>query len=86
MGTIKPTETGNAHIPELIRKEIESKQIPYIVNAHTAILYNPDVTVEEILESLDILRRDILLRAGMLRKNQENEPKPVTGSKLEDQK
>ena len=62
-GTLKPSKTGSTHLPKLIRKELGNvKEIPFVADAHTVILFNPGKTPEQILQSLDILKRDIELR------------------------
>lgn len=62
-GTLKPSKTGSTHLPKLIRKELgDVKEIPFVADAHTVILFNPEKTPEQILQSLDILKRDIQLR------------------------
>lgn len=62
-GTIKPTPGGTAHIPKSIRTELGNpKEIPFVADAHTVILFNPNKTPEEILQSLEVLRKDLSLR------------------------
>ena len=61
-GKIKPTEQGTAHIPLIIREELETDEIPFIADAHTVVLFNPRKSPEEIIESLKILIKDIELR------------------------
>ena len=62
-GTLKPSKTGSTHLPKLIRKELgNTKEIPFVADAHTVILFNPEKTPKQILQSLDILKRDIQLR------------------------
>lgn len=51
-----------ARIRDEIIREVKSLKIPYVVNAKTVLLFNPDATPEEILASLDVLRQDIKLR------------------------
>lgn len=62
-GVLKPTLIGTTHIPKTLREELGNpKEIPYVADAHTVIMFDPSKTPEEILESLDVLRRDINLR------------------------
>ena len=51
-----------ARIKDEIIREIKTFKIPFIANAKTVLLFNPATSPENILESLDILRRDIKLR------------------------
>ena len=62
-GTLKPTKGGTAHIPNRIRMELGyPKEIPFVADAHTVLLFNPKSSVEDILESLKVLAKDIRLR------------------------
>lgn len=61
-GIIRPSSTGSAHIPEVIRKELGSTEIPYVMDAHTIILFNPNKNPREILQGLEVLMRDLRLR------------------------
>lgn len=65
VGYLKITKTSKSHISELIRRETgvqSGGQIPYVINASTVLLYNPNLTLEELLASIDVLRRDVKLR------------------------
>ena len=65
VGYLKITKTCKGHIPELIRRETgipPGGAIPFVINASTVLLYNPNLTLEELLESLEVLKRDIKLR------------------------
>jgi len=65
VGYLKITKTSKSHIPELIRRETGTKPgeaIPYVINASTVLLYDPLMTLEEILASIDVLRQDVQLR------------------------
>lgn len=59
---IKINKAGKAHIHKVIRKECDTNDIPYVINASTVLLYNPNLSLKELLASLDVLRRDIKLR------------------------
>ena len=66
VGYLKTTKTSKSHIPELIRRETGVEpggQIPYVINASTVLLYNPKLTPEELLASIDVLKRDVKLRS-----------------------
>ena len=65
VGYLKTTKTSKAHIPELIRREtgVESGgEIPFVINASTVLLYNPNLSLEDLLNSIDVLKRDVKLR------------------------
>ena len=75
IGEIKISKTGKSHIPAIIRREIGgSDKIPFILNAHTVVLFRDDAKPEDILASLEIIRNDIMLRLER-RKKEENEAK-----------
>jgi len=59
---IRVNKAGKAHIHRVIREECATKDIPYVINASTVLLYNPNLSLKELLASLDVLRRDIRLR------------------------
>jgi len=62
VGKISISKQGKAHIPDLIRNTIGEKEVSYLINAKTVILFDPSASPEEVLKSLDIMRRDIELR------------------------
>lgn len=65
VGYIKITKTCKSHIPELIRRETVVEpggKIPFVINASTVLLYNPDLRLKELLASIDVLKRDVKLR------------------------
>jgi hypothetical protein len=65
VGYIKTTKTCKGHIPELIRREVNAApgdQIPFVINARTVLLYDPDLSLESLLASIDVLKRDVALR------------------------
>jgi hypothetical protein len=75
VGYLKTTKTSKSHIPELIRRETGIEpggQIPYVINASTVLLYNPNLTLDELLASIDVLRQDVKLRSqkGVENKNE----------------
>ena len=63
-GTLSVSKIGTANIPTEIRDELHVNKgnIAYIVDAHSAILFNPDVEPKTLLESLRVLIQDIQLR------------------------
>jgi len=42
--------------------EVKTFRIPYIISAKTVLLFNPKATAQEILDSLDILKKALFLR------------------------
>ena len=65
------TKKGKSHIPKIIRQETSIKPggaIPYIIDANAVLLFNPDVSAEELIEGLEVLKRDLLLRSLQERK------------------
>ena len=65
VGYLKTTKSCKSHIPELIRREtgVEAGgQIPFVINASTVLLYDPKLSLEDLLASLDVLKRDVKLR------------------------
>jgi bifunctional DNA-binding transcriptional regulator/antitoxin component of YhaV-PrlF toxin-antitoxin module len=65
-GTLSVSDYGNANIPKTIREElnIEKGTIAYVVSAHAAVLFNPDVEPETLIKSLKILVEDLKLRVS----------------------
>lgn len=61
---IKINKAGKAHIHKVIREECSTNDIPYVINASTVLLYNPKLSLKELLASIDVLTRDVQLRAG----------------------
>lgn len=64
---IKVSKTKIAAIHRVILDELGGKKgekfwIPYIPNAETVLLFNPNTDPEKILASLEVLRQDILVR------------------------
>lgn len=66
VGYIKITKTCKAHISELIRRETGVEpcgKIPFVMSASTILLYNPTLSPEELLASIDVLRQNVKLRS-----------------------
>lgn len=62
-GTLKPSAAGTTHLPKTIRDELGNpNEIPFVADAHTVILFNPNKTPAEILASIKILEKDLRLR------------------------
>lgn len=56
---------AKTHISKSIRRELEveaGEAIPYVANAHTIVLFNPKLSKEEIIRSLQIVIQDLDLR------------------------
>jgi len=65
VGYLKLTDTSKTHISELIRQETSvdpGGKIPFIISTHIVLLYDPKVSAEDLIESIDVLRKIILLR------------------------
>jgi len=62
VGVIKANKAGKAHIHKVIIEECGSHNIPYVINASTVLLYNPNLSLESLLASIDVLKRDVKLR------------------------
>ena len=60
-GTMRVTD-GKTHMPSEIRSEITSREIAYISDAKTAVLFDPDTNASDIVKSLKLLIKDIDLR------------------------
>lgn len=66
VGYLKTTKSCKSHIPELIRRETGTQpgeKIPFVINASTVLLYDPRLSLQQLLASIDVLRRDVKLRA-----------------------
>lgn len=68
MGQIRVMDNrGYSYIPTIVRKElaIEGKDnIPFFINANCVLLLRKGATMKEILDGLDVLKKDIELRSG----------------------
>lgn len=62
VGTIRANKASKAHIHKVIIEECGGHNIPYVINASTVLLYNPDLTLKQLLASIDVLKRDVKLR------------------------
>jgi len=51
-----------ARIKDEIMREVKTCKIPFIANAKTVLLFDPSASPKDVLNSLDILRKDIALR------------------------
>jgi hypothetical protein len=66
MGQIKIVDPrGYAYLPKILRKEIKAKgraSIPFFINANCVLLVRKGADIEKIIEGLDILKKDLILR------------------------
>lgn len=65
VGYLKTSKTSKCHISNLIHRETGTKagdSIPFVINARSVLLYDPSMTMEDILASIDVLIQDIKLR------------------------
>jgi hypothetical protein len=79
VGTIKLTKASKAHIPKLIRRETETRlhgEIPFVTGSSIVLLYDPRLSLEELLERLKVLEQDLKLRVVKT-------PQARTGGELE---
>jgi hypothetical protein len=51
-----------ARIKDEIMREVKTCKILFIANAKTVLLFDPSASPQEVLDSLDILKRDLKLR------------------------
>jgi bifunctional DNA-binding transcriptional regulator/antitoxin component of YhaV-PrlF toxin-antitoxin module len=59
-------ERGYAYIPRIVREELGVKgrgDIPFIVDANCVVLVRKDASLEDILEGLKIIMKDLELRS-----------------------
>jgi hypothetical protein len=77
VGILKVARTSKAHIPKLIMRETGGgHEIPFVIGASIVLLYNPELELEELLETLEVLKQDLKLRAV-------ETPQAGTGGELE---
>jgi hypothetical protein len=62
VGVIRANKAQKAHIHKVIIDECGGHNIPYVINASTVLLYNPNLSLDELLASIDVLKRDVKLR------------------------
>lgn len=65
VGSFKTTETGKAHIPSIIRKELGlsgAGEIPFYLDANCVLLIRSGSSLEDVLNGLDVLKADLKLR------------------------
>ena len=62
VGILRTSKAGKAHIHKVIREECGGSSIPYVMNASTVLLYNPTLSLESLLASIEVLKSDVKLR------------------------
>lgn len=65
VGYLKLTDTSKTHISELIRRETAvgpGGRIPFVINTRAVLLFDPKLTVEELVESIEALKGHVVLR------------------------
>lgn len=61
IGVIRANKENKAHIHKVIIEECGGREIPYVMNASTVLLYNPNLSLEDLFASIDVLKRDVKL-------------------------
>ncbi len=59
-------ERGYAYLPKLLRKEVGvegNDEIPFFIDANCVLMVRKGAKLEEILEGLEVLKKDLILRA-----------------------
>ena len=54
--------SGKAHIPRAVRKELEKDEVGYILDARTVVLCDPNMDVNDLLKSIELLIEHIRLK------------------------
>lgn len=62
VNVLKVNKAGKAHIHKVIVEECGGWKIPYVINASTVLLYNPELDLESLLASIEVLKGDVKLR------------------------
>lgn len=62
VSVIRANKASKAHIHKIIIDECGGREIPYVINASTVLLYDPKLSLEELLASIEVLKDDIKLR------------------------
>jgi hypothetical protein len=70
IGILRANKACKAHIHKVIIEECGGHNIPYVIDARSVLLYDPRMTTEELVASVDVLRDDILLRKVVIKKEE----------------
>ena len=62
VGVLKANKASKAHIHKIIIENCGGRDLPYVVDASTVLLYNPRLSLEDLLASIDVLMKDVKLR------------------------
>lgn len=62
LNTLKVNKAGKAHIHKVIIEECGGHEIPYVINASTVLLFNPELSLDSLLASINVLKEDVKLR------------------------
>ena len=65
VGSFKTTESGKAHIPSIVRKELGIKgagEVPFYLDANCVLLVRSGSSLNDVLRGLDVLKADLKLR------------------------
>lgn len=62
VGILRTSKAGKAHIHKVIIEECGGHAIPYVINASAVLLYDPTLSLESLLASIDVLKSDVKLR------------------------
>lgn len=62
VGILRANKANKAHIHKIIIEECGGHNIPYVINASAVLLYNPILSLEDLLASIDVLKLDVKLR------------------------
>jgi hypothetical protein len=73
MGNLRIVDKrGYCYLPTILRKElaVEGKgfDVPFYINANCVLLLRKGATVKNVLDGLDVLKKDIELRSGEVTK------------------
>ena len=74
-GTIAVMEAGTAQVPKEIRDELAvpgKGVIAYVLDAKTALLFNPESDPKDVIDSLKVLEADLKLRIEECDKRKKN--------------
>ena len=67
-GRIHMSKAGKAHIPSDISDMMSSRDIGFVSDAKTALLFDPETSASDILKSLNVLKDDLSLRIEVQKK------------------
>ena len=85
VGILRANKANKAHIHKVIIEECGGHNIPYVINASAVLLYNPILSLEDLLASIDVLKLDVKLRLQkeLPIRGEASPPGPLASEKLE---